>query len=195
MAKQGYWPNIHKLRHTPNEETAVAQPTATKEGDLKVDPRFSRKKARRSFSATSCSSRGPARNRRGHSSLDRLSRLARLRFFRLHRGDPGNSQAIRHQCRAGQQRGAFGRDGQRLANAWPARDVRDEERRPCTSPLMRSRSAISPGAHPEGGVVVVMGDDPWSDSTQVPRRLPLSLQAHLHADPGAEHQPGDEGLG
>src|SRR6202453_2282581 len=24
------------------------------------------------------------------------------------------------------------------------------------------------GAHPEGGVVVVMGDDPWSDSTQVP---------------------------
>ncbi len=24
------------------------------------------------------------------------------------------------------------------------------------------------GAHPDGGVVVVMGDDPWSDSTQVP---------------------------
>ncbi|MCE0496462.1 MAG: 2-oxoacid:acceptor oxidoreductase family protein [Methylacidiphilales bacterium] len=24
------------------------------------------------------------------------------------------------------------------------------------------------GAHPEGGVIVVMGDDPWSDSTQVP---------------------------
>lgn len=24
------------------------------------------------------------------------------------------------------------------------------------------------GAHPEGGVLVVMGDDPWSDSTQVP---------------------------
>ena len=24
------------------------------------------------------------------------------------------------------------------------------------------------GSHPEGGVVVVMGDDPWSDSTQVP---------------------------
>src|SRR6202000_1967956 len=24
------------------------------------------------------------------------------------------------------------------------------------------------GAHPQGGAVIIMGDDPWSDSTQVP---------------------------
>jgi len=24
------------------------------------------------------------------------------------------------------------------------------------------------GAHPQGGVVVIMGDDPWCESTQVP---------------------------
>ncbi len=35
------------------------------------------------------------------------------------------------------------------------------------------------GAHPEGGVVVVMGDDPWSDSTQVPADSRY-LCKHIH---------------
>jgi indolepyruvate ferredoxin oxidoreductase len=35
------------------------------------------------------------------------------------------------------------------------------------------------GAHPEGGVVVVMGDDPWSDSTQVPADSRF-LCKHIH---------------
>jgi indolepyruvate ferredoxin oxidoreductase len=35
------------------------------------------------------------------------------------------------------------------------------------------------GAHPEGGVVVVMGDDPWSDSTQVPADSRF-LCKHMH---------------
>ena len=35
------------------------------------------------------------------------------------------------------------------------------------------------GAHPEGGVVVVMGDDPWSDSTQVPADSRY-LCKHMH---------------
>jgi indolepyruvate ferredoxin oxidoreductase len=35
------------------------------------------------------------------------------------------------------------------------------------------------GAHPDGGVVVVMGDDPWSDSTQVPADSRY-LCKHMH---------------
>ena len=35
------------------------------------------------------------------------------------------------------------------------------------------------GAHPDGGVVVVMGDDPWSDSTQVPADSRF-LCKHIH---------------
>ncbi|MCC6354293.1 MAG: 2-oxoacid:acceptor oxidoreductase family protein [Verrucomicrobiae bacterium] len=35
------------------------------------------------------------------------------------------------------------------------------------------------GAHPEGGAIVVMGDDPWSDSTQVPADSRY-LAKHLH---------------
>jgi indolepyruvate ferredoxin oxidoreductase len=35
------------------------------------------------------------------------------------------------------------------------------------------------GAHPDGGVVVVMGDDPWSDSTQVPADSRY-LCKHIH---------------
>lgn len=35
------------------------------------------------------------------------------------------------------------------------------------------------GAHPDGGVIVVMGDDPWSDSTQVPADSRY-LAKHLH---------------
>jgi indolepyruvate ferredoxin oxidoreductase len=35
------------------------------------------------------------------------------------------------------------------------------------------------GAHPEGGVVVVIGDDPWSDSTQVPADSRY-LCKHMH---------------
>ena len=50
------------------------------------------------------------------------------------------------------------------------------------------------GAHPEGGAVIIMGEDPWCDSHAGPRRQPVPLRAPPHAGRRAGHAPGTEGL-
>ena len=160
---------------------------------MAIDPRFLAESGHEVFTGNELLVKGALETEGGVHLLTGYPGSPVAGFFDILGDIARPAQLQGHPGVSGQQRSALRRRRQRQPDGADAARSPRSRASACMSRPMRWRWAISAGRIPQGGAVIIMGEDPWCDSTQVPADSRF-LCEHLRmpvVEPGSPQQLKD----